>query len=53
MTAFCLCAIAFAVSINAGGLHLIARDWAKGAAYAALALASSAGAWLTMGEFAL
>ena len=53
MTAFCLCAITFAVSINTGGLHLITRDWAKGSAYTALALASGAGAWLTMGEFAI
>ena len=53
MILFCACVLALAVSVNIGGLHLITRDWAKGSAYAALALASGAGAWLTMGGVAL
>lgn len=44
---------AFAVTAFIGPLHLIARDWSKGAAYTVLALASGAGVWLTIGEFAL
>lgn len=53
MILFSACVLAFAVSINIGPLHLITRDWAKGSAYTVLALASGAGVWLTIGEFAL
>lgn len=53
MALFCACVLALAVSVNIGGLHLITRDWSRGAACTVLAPASGAGAWLTMGEFAL
>jgi hypothetical protein len=50
---FCACVLALAVSINIGGLHMITRDWLAGSAFTALALASGAGVWATMGEFAI
>ena len=53
MILFSACIITFSVAVNIGGLHLITRDWAKGSAFTALALASGAGVWATMGEFAI
>lgn len=53
MALFCVSVAVSAAFVFIGPLHLITRDWSKGAAYTALALASGAGAWFTVGEFAL